>query len=148
MLSQDLRPYNLDNLALDFNKYLSLISNLSKPTARSYRSDVLHFINWLKHHLGVYEIPRGDIITKECFNDYIDFLATSDSPVLSTNRKLSALRHFFDFCTSQELVSENYARGVNNFRKSDRDLDIAFTKDAGFSAEERDDIDEFLRIVS
>lgn len=140
-------PYNLDNLASDFNTHLGDLPKLSKPSKRSYRSDVSHFINWLKSHLRSTTIDSNLGITRENFDDYLTYLKSSQSPTLSTNRKLSALRLFFDYCVSHRIVSENYARQVGNLQKQNDDLLNIFTNDMKVEEDAQKDIQEFLRLT-
>lgn len=140
-------PYNLSNLASLFNQYLETLTRLSKPSKRSYRSDVLHFTNWLKSHHHSEMIDNMSGITRNDFESYLEYLKNSNSPTLSTNRKLSALRLFFDYCLSFGVVSSNHARQVNNLQKTDANIINVFINDLGLNNNQKDDVDEFLKIV-
>lgn len=140
MLTQDLRPYNLDNLASDFNYRLSKSPTLSKPSQRSYRSDILHFINWLKAN-------KKMAISSSSLVDYLSLLTTGNIPTKSINRKLSALRLFFDYCFNEGIIEENYAKTISNIKTNSNFTDGLFD-DCPLDKTEKEDVKEFFLIIN
>jgi len=80
-------------------------------TVKSYLNDVRQFHKWAKNTLGeeytLSEITRSDL------HDFRAFLLTRNAPSTSINRRLTALRQFFEFCAQEQLVSVNPVNDVS-----------------------------------
>ncbi len=74
-------------------------------TVRSYLNDCRQFLVWLTDSLG--EDFSLDGVTKADIQDYRGFLLTRKTSATSVNRKLTALRQFFDFCITTSVVPQN-----------------------------------------
>jgi integrase/recombinase XerC len=76
-------------------------------TIRSYSNDVKQFHAWAAVTLGpgftMAEVTRGDL------SDFRSFLLTRRISATSINRRITALRQFFDFCVGQQLMAANPA---------------------------------------
>ena len=68
-------------------------------TVKSYLADVRQFHTWARNTLGleytVDEVTKGDV------QDFRGFLLTRNSPATSVNRRLTALRQFFEYCVTE-----------------------------------------------
>jgi integrase/recombinase XerD len=82
----------MDNKVLleKFHQHLIAIEHRSLSTAIAYRADLLHFFSYLEN-----EQKSMDTLTTSDIYDYIQFRINSNSR--STNRELSAIKHFFRF---------------------------------------------------
>jgi integrase/recombinase XerD len=76
-------------------------------TIRSYSNDVKQFFSWAVVTLGgdfaMNDVARGDL------SDFRSFLLTRRISATSINRRITALRQFFDFCVSLGVMGGNPA---------------------------------------
>ncbi|MBL0725762.1 MAG: tyrosine-type recombinase/integrase, partial [Alphaproteobacteria bacterium] len=81
-------------------------SGLSNNTAASYKSDLLHFAQFV-----IYLNSKTDIklTTKKDIRDYINFLYDQDMASSSVCRKISSIKRFFKLLASEELITNNPA---------------------------------------
>lgn len=74
-------------------------------TIKSYVNDVRQFDKWAKNTLGLdydwKDVTKGDI------QDFRGFLLTRNAPSTSVNRRLTALRQFFEFAVGETWVEVN-----------------------------------------
>jgi integrase/recombinase XerC len=74
-------------------------------TIRSYTNDAVQFFRWIGTTLGedfdLAEVTRSDLL------DYRAFLLTRNASSASVNRRITALRQFFDFCMAEKLTTIN-----------------------------------------
>ena len=83
----------------------------SSHTVSAYESDVRGFLDWLTDQLGE-EVPPVEVTAFDVqrYRDHLIDLGRKPSTV---NRKLAALRVFFDWATQHEHASTNPAEDVN-----------------------------------
>jgi len=108
-----------DQIIDTFSKELKL-SGLSQNSIKFYKSDISSFVYWYKLEL------RKTGILADSFKELLPFLKSSvpddykgsliskDVPLVSINRKLSALRKFSGFLYSKELLSFDFAKNLQN----------------------------------
>ena len=74
-------------------------------TVQSYSNDATLFIDWLTQTIGKGFSVRS--ITSADIKDFKSYLLTRDVSATSVNRKLTALRQFFDFAITQNEIGQN-----------------------------------------
>jgi site-specific recombinase XerD len=80
-------------------------------TIKSYLNDVRQFHKWAKNTLGDdYEFAD---ITRSDIQDFRGFLLTRNSPSTSINRRLTALRQFFEFMVQHQGLNSNPVSDVS-----------------------------------
>lgn len=96
------------------------LSGLSQNSIKFYKSDISSFITWYKSDL------KKTGILAESFKELLPFLKPSvsenfkgslvsnNTPQVTINRKLSALRKFSDFLYSEGLLSFDFAKNLQN----------------------------------
>ncbi len=87
----------------------------SPHTVSAYESDVRGFFAWLTERLGK-AVPPIEVTTFDV-QRYRDHLVDLGRKPSTVNRKLAALRVFFDWATQQEHASTNPARDFG-YKKS------------------------------
>lgn len=102
--------------------------NKHPNTVRSYGNDVGLFFKWMKNSVGddlrIGEITRSDIV------DFRGFLLTRKSSTASVNRRVTALRQFFDYCVEVKFIGENPVSLVQSMPAEPRIPHILSRKDA------------------
>jgi site-specific recombinase XerD len=110
-------PAGRQGLPENFRRYLTH-QQLSAVTVRNYVVDIRHFLDWLKQKTQIdYRIAGRKIFglfTPETLGEYKTDLATSQTPLATINRRLSALRKFGQFARSQGWLGQNFAQQVEN----------------------------------
>ncbi len=97
--------YNLHNLEPKFKSYLSS-ENISPHSSRNYLSDIRHFLGWLADK----DLNVNSVRTYK--KEHIK----NNLPIKTINRRLSALRKFFEFCMRLDLIKFNPSREVKNVK--------------------------------
>lgn len=104
---------------IKFEKYLHS-KGFSPATIKNYKSDIFHFIAWLRDDLR----KIGTVI--ESFDESLPFLSSdvaqnyklslhsSNVPVKTTNRRLSTLRQFAKFLQENAYFESDFMQGVSN----------------------------------
>lgn len=111
---------NIHTLVVEnFFKYLDKLP-VSRRTVRSYKSDFWNFYKWIATNKGdglyvVFSKESPSLV----FDQYKEYLRTTDSPRKTVNRRLSSLRHFSRFMRLQGLVDERVVQGISNVPLSD-----------------------------
>lgn len=97
-------------------------------TIRSYANDLRQFAQWCANTFGdsftVAELTRSDI------QDFRTFLLTRNSSPASVNRKITALRQFFEFCLREGSVERNPASDISGISAEPRAPVVLTRKDA------------------
>lgn len=108
----------------------------ARKTVVNYRSDLLGFARWLKDSTG--EEFSAAAITPTDVRDYKSFLQTTQRCTPATiNRRLAALRKFFQWATGTGRVSENPTTRVKGVK----------SVPGGPKSLEKRDVDRLLRTV-
>lgn len=74
-------------------------------TIRSYSSDVELFVDWLSNTIGS-GFSLNDVTVSD-MKDFKTFLLTRNASATSVNRRLTALRRFFEFAIDQQFTTIN-----------------------------------------
>ena len=100
-----------------FIYYEEVILGKSYNTIKSYKKDVLQFIEYIEKHEGVKDFDEVEIITFRSFIAYLNSendknnknkeRSSSSVGKRSINRKISALRTFFKYLNEQEIIKNN-----------------------------------------
>jgi len=144
MQPQNPNTYNLSNLLDEFTAFLRADNGLSAVSKRNYLSDVKQFINWLQAGNGNNDLDKSNrIISEDDLTSYYNYLVNENRPAKSINRKLSSLRHFFDYCLSHGLITDNYAKGIPNISQILTVFEN-FALETDLTEGEKNDIDDFL----
>ncbi len=97
-------------------------------TIRSYANDLRQFGQWCRNTFGeefeLAELTRSDV------QDFRAFLLTRNSSPASVNRKITALRQFFEFCVQIEVVKLNAAAEISGINAEPRAPSVLSRKDA------------------
>jgi site-specific recombinase XerD len=108
--------YNQYNLEASFILFLRA-ENVSTATCKNYASDLRHFLGWMRS-AGGEDVSSDErlvtAITDASLANYKAYLTSSNLPLKTVNRRLSALRKFCSFCISQGWMSSNPAKKVQN----------------------------------
>ncbi len=95
-----------------YSKYL-LSQKKRANTIRSYANEALQFYVWIRSTLG--DQFDWKAITSSDIKDFRGYLRTRDVSVASVNHKLSALKHFFEFCIHANLCETNPVQKIPPF---------------------------------
>ncbi|MBR9976050.1 MAG: tyrosine-type recombinase/integrase [Bacteroidetes bacterium] len=110
-----------------FEEHLARVGK-HQNTIRSYANDLRQFAQWCGSTFGetflVGDVTRSDI------QDFRTFLLTRNSSPASVNRKITALRQFFDFCVLQEATERNPASDISGIAAEPRAPVVLTRKDA------------------
>lgn len=97
-------------------------------TIRSYANDLRQFTLWCRSTFGdefeIGELTRSDI------QDFRTFLLTRNSSPASVNRKITALRQFFEYCVQQGAMTGNPAAEISGMSAEPRAPIVLTRKDA------------------
>ena len=85
---------NLQNIREAFQQHLAG-QGKHQNTIRSYANDLKQFMLWSKNSFGE-AFDLGDL-SRSDIQDYRTFLLTRNSSPASVNRKITALRQFFEY---------------------------------------------------
>lgn len=107
---------------IGFSAFLS-DQGASEKTQINYRSDVRNFFNWLdttnkavqKQTETAYSLHS---INSDIIENYKQTLLLNETPASTVNRRLSALRMFFQYAVLQELIHENPCLTIRNISRT------------------------------
>ncbi|MFZ2024674.1 MAG: site-specific integrase [Microgenomates group bacterium] len=112
----------LDN---EFSTYL-IKQNASEVTRKNYLADIRNFFKWLNICITNGSITLRENaekpltrITNEIIETFKRSLITSQTPIATINRRLSALRMFFQFANLEQKITENPMMLVRNIPRTD-----------------------------
>ncbi len=97
-----------------FLEYLKVEKHFSNCTFRSYRSDLIQFIDFLETKCSVFDIENVNFGHIRIF---IGSLMRGGFKKSSTERKLAAIKSFFSFLTKRSYIKNNPAKLVKSPRK-------------------------------
>ena len=146
----------LDN---EFSTYL-IKQNASVITRKNYVMDIKNFFTWLNTGLTNGSITLLENaekpltrITSEIIELFKRSLSTSKTPIATINRRLSALRMFFQFALIEHKITENPMTLVRNIPRTDdpnesNSLDAALDAYAKVKNTKPADIDDIKTFFS
>ena len=115
--------------------YEEVILGKSYNTIKSYKKDILQFIEYIDKNEGIKDFDEVEIITFRSFIAYLnsdsnenDEKSSSSVGKRSINRKISALRTFFKYLNEQEIVKNNKV-GYISMPKFEKGLPTVLNKD-------------------
>lgn len=110
-----------------FQRYLE-DEGKHQNTIRSYANDLRQFVQWCRSTFGgsftLSELTRSDV------QDFRGFLLTRNSSPASVNRKITALRQFFDFAVQKGTMGSNPAADISGISAEPRAPTVLLRKDA------------------
>ena len=128
-----------------FIYYEEVILGKSYNTIKSYKKDILQFIEYIDKNEGRKDFDEVEIITFRSFIAYLnsdsnenDEKSSSSVGKRSINRKISALRTFFKYLNEQEIVKNNKV-GYISMPKFEKGLPTVLNKD---------DIDKIRAVIN
>ncbi len=145
-------------LDTEFSVYLTKQA-ASEITRKNYMTDIRNFFSWLTNSLkmGILSLRENkekplQSITSDVVERFKQALVTAKTPVATINRRLSALRMFFQFAFIEQKVLENPTLLVKNISRTDNTnntslLDKALTEyinDMHATTADIDDIRSFF----
>ena len=87
-----------------FIEYLSAVRGLSSHTARAYRSDLNHFMNWcVRHEVEV------ETLSHRTLRRYLGELDAAQYARSTIARKMATLRAYYDYLIEQAICEDNPA---------------------------------------
>lgn len=112
-------------LDTQFSAFL-IKQHASEITRKNYITDCKHFFAWLETRLSNTDVslslpdntPLG-IATTEFLEEYKRSQSTAHVPITTINRRLSALRMFFQFAELQHIIRENPMHTVHNLSRNE-----------------------------
>jgi integrase/recombinase XerC len=114
-------------LGADFQKALEK-QNKHPNTIRSYGNDLKQFATWCVNTFGE-DVDPGEL-TRSDVQDFRAFLLTRNSSPASVNRKITALRQFFEFCVQEGVMKGNPAAEISGVAAEPRAPSYLERKDA------------------
>ena len=128
-----------------FIYYEEVILGKSYNTIKSYKKDILQFLEYIDKNEGIKDFDEVEIITFRSFIAYLnsdsnenDEKSSSSVGKRSINRKISALRTFFKYLNEQEIVKNNKV-GYISMPKFEKGLPTVLNKD---------DIDKIRAVIN
>jgi len=102
------------------NSYLNGLSgqNYSEATIIAYRRDLLQFVIWLKENNLASEDPT--FIVRDDISDFLATLRQQGKSGATGARKLAALREFFAYLVTNELLTKSPADSVPTPKQENR----------------------------
>ncbi|VWL85728.1 site-specific tyrosine recombinase/integron integrase [Oceanivirga miroungae] len=101
----------MEKLLNDFLYYNEVILGKSPNTIRSYKNDLSQLIEYLGNNEGIVSFNEVELMTLRSYIAYLSYSKKSSKRTI--NRKISAIRSFFDYLVSVDKLEENIAIYVN-----------------------------------
>jgi integrase/recombinase XerD len=103
----------MEKQLLAFLEYLQAEYKYSHNTTAAYKNDLGQFVNFLQN--GRYaHITQWDKITAEVVNDYVAYMKEQPYASSSVARKVAAVKSFFNYLKSRDLIDENPTKKVDS----------------------------------
>lgn len=97
-----------------FAEYIKVEKHFSPYTLRSYRKDLLQFLDYLKDDCKVFDIEN---VNYRHIRNFVGSLIRGGFKKSSAERKLAAVKSFFSFLTKRSFIKNNPATIVKSPRK-------------------------------
>ena len=105
----------MQSAIVQFLRYLVSERNASQLTIKSYREDLLGFIEWVEGIKG--SIPAPDGLSPQDLRSFQAALQQAGYARTTISRKLASLRSFYRFAMREGLASSNPAKPLRNPRR-------------------------------
>lgn len=111
-----------------FLNYLKSLG-ISSISLKNYLSDANYFAAWFLLKVKSWGVMAESTIdclpylSSAVAKDYKNFLIENKVPILSTNRRLSTLRHLSRFLVHSQISSSDFAQNLNNV-SSNKEFDL------------------------
>lgn len=123
--------YLLAKICEEFSSYLT-DRNMSANTRKNYLADLRSFFRWMSDSNVLPDLKEAQTIkeflqpiTQDLLQNYRQSLLLSNTPIATTNRKLTTLRTFFLFASINTYVHDNPTVGLQNVSSLSSKLDDA-----------------------
>lgn len=94
----------------EFTNYLVSIRRYSENTARAYEKDLIDFVHYM---LASKTDARWSTIKRDDIDGYIMYQTGRGLKPTTINRRISAIRHLYNYMKRQGLLQENPARFIS-----------------------------------
>lgn len=98
-----------------FMRYLVNERNASELTIKSYREDLLGFVEWIEATTG--SVPKPSALSPQDLRAFQATLQKAGYARTTISRKLAALRSFFKFTMREGMTTSNPAKPLRNPRR-------------------------------
>lgn len=111
-----------DKLIENFLSHL-LLSGVSQPTLKNYKSDIVHFSSWFIgkiRKLGTFADGFEEVvpfINLETSSEYKDFMINTNTASKTVNRRLSTLRNLSRYLHSNHILDFDFMSTTKNIIK-------------------------------
>ncbi|QWC00643.1 site-specific tyrosine recombinase XerD [Mycoplasmatota bacterium] len=125
----------LDTYLKEYLYYLKITKNLSKNTINSYERDLKAYIQFIKDN---YHFKDLNQVNKEHIQNFSRSLARKNNSNSTITRKLSSIRSFHRYLTSENIVDKDISRKIRkpktkkslptvlNIKEIDQIIDITY----------------------
>ncbi|MFP4478140.1 MAG: site-specific tyrosine recombinase XerD [Candidatus Izemoplasmatales bacterium] len=132
----------LDTYLKEYLYYLKITKNLSKNTIQSYERDLKAYIEFIKDN---YQFRDLNLIHKEHIQNFSRSLSRKNNSNSTITRKLSSIRSFHRYLTSENIVDKDISRKIRkpktkkslptvlNIQEIDRIIDLTYQSEDALS---------------
>lgn len=107
----------LHRLLKEFEYYLRITKGLSANSIKSYLTDLIEYVDFLKRN---YNVTNPDGVTKQHIRNFIARLKRKGNTASSISRKMSAIRSFHKYMLLENLVDSNVSLGISLPKKEQK----------------------------
>lgn len=107
-MNEKAEPQHIHPYLREFLDHLALERGVAKATIEAYRRDIKQHLQFLNDHAILF--PQS--MNNEAFIDYVDWLQTQGRKPNSVSRKISALRHFYQYMLNEKYITDDPTRLV------------------------------------
>ena len=97
------KKFFIDNFIDDYLSFLKDVKNLSENSLKSYRRDILKFINFLESN----NIVKLNNVSEEICSSWIGSLYSMNIGARSIQRHLSSVKGFFKYLQKNHLINQS-----------------------------------------
>lgn len=132
----------LDTYLKEYIYYLKVTKNLSKNTIHSYERDLKAYIQFIKDNYHFRDLNQ---ISKEHIQNFSRSLSRKNNSNSTITRKLSSIRSFHRYLTSENIVDKDISRKIRkpktkkslptvlNIQEIDRMIDLTYQSEDALS---------------
>ncbi len=132
---------SIENLLNSFKVRLKFVRNFSDNTVKSYERDIRQFFGYMAESCPDFDV-KG--ITEEEILLYLHYLLKEkNAKKVSVNRKISSLRHFFQFLLKEKIVELNPLADIS-LRKAEQKVPLFLNFDEIYALLQPDEAEKNL----